>query len=145
MNETTPVAVDVTETNEKPYEFRRLKSTDVFLMSKIIGKIGVNEFTACFEKDEIKKMIATMTSEDSDEFELTSLVGIKVILEIANVILCNIPKCESEIIQMLSNVSGMKHKDVEELDVVVFTEMIIDFIKKEEFKDFIKVVSKLFK
>lgn len=128
----------------KPYEFRRLKSTDVFLMSKIIGKIGVNEFTACFEKDGIKKMISSVTGE-GEEVDFASVVGISVILEIANVILGNLPKCEREIFQMLASVSEMSQKDVEELDAVVFMEMIIDFIKKEEFKDFIKVASRLFK
>ena len=129
---------------EKPYTFRRLKSTDVFLMSKIIGKIGVNEFTACFEKDGIKKMIESATGENEGA-DFTSIVGISVILEIANVILCNLPKCEKEIFQMLSSVSGMHYSKVEDLDAVVFMEMVIDFIKKEEFKDFIKVVSRLFK
>lgn len=127
----------------KPYTFRQLKSTDVFLMSKIIGKIGVNEFTTCFENDGIKKMIADASEGETTDIE--SVVGIQVILEIANVILCNLPKCEKEIIQMLANVSGMAFTEVEDLDAVIFMEMVIDFIKKEEFKDFIKVVSKLFK
>jgi len=130
---------------KKPYTFRQLKSKDVFLMSKIIGKIGVNEFTACFEKDGIKKMIASFTGESAEDVDFTSVVGITVILEIANVILGNLPKCENEIYQMLSSVSGMAVKEVEDLDMTIFMEMIIDFIKKEEFKDFIKVVSKLFK
>ena len=135
----------IEEVVAKPYKFRQLKSKDVFLMSKIIGKIGVNEFTACFEKDGIKKMIASMTGESSEEVDFASVVGISVILEIANVILGNLSKCEREIYQMLSNVSGMTVEEVEDLDMTIFMEMIIDFIKKEEFRDFIKVVSRLFK
>jgi hypothetical protein len=129
----------------KPYTFRILQSKDVFLISKIIGKIGVNEFTACFEKDGIKNMIASVTGEAKEEADFASVVGISVILEIANVILGNLPKCEKEIFQMLSSVTGMSVEEVEGLDMVVFVEMVVDFIKKEEFKDFIKVVSKLFK
>lgn len=129
----------------KPYTFRKLKSTDVFLMSKIIGKIGINEFTACFEKDGIKKMIASFTGESDEETDFTSVVGISVILEVANVILGNLPKCEKEIFQLLSNVSEIPVEEIEDCDAVVFMEMVIDFIKKEEFKDFIKVASKLFK
>lgn len=129
----------------KPYTFRRLNSTDVFLMFNIIGKIGINEFTACFEKDGIKRMIASFTGESEEEVDFASVVGISVILEVANVILGNLPKCEKEIFQMLSNVSGIPYGNIAELDAVVFMKMVIDFIKKEEFKDFIKVVSGLFK
>lgn len=146
--ETTTIEIQEVKsevTTEKAYTFRELKSKDVFLMSKIIGKIGMNEFTACFEKDGIKNMIASFTGENKETADFASVVGISVILEIANVILGNLPKCETEIFQMLSNVSGMSIKEVEDLDMVTFADMVIEFVKKEEFKDFIKVVSKLFK
>ena len=146
--ETTTIEIQEVKsemTTEKAYTFRELKSKDVFLMSKIIGKIGMNEFTACFEKDGIKNMIASFTGENKETADFASVVGISVILEIANVILGNLPKCETEIFQMLSNVSGMSIKEIEDLDMVTFADMVIEFVKKEEFKDFIKVVSKLFK
>ena len=63
----------------------------------------------------------------------------------ADVIFKNLPKCEDDIIQMLSNTSNLTVAQVKKLSLAEFTEMVIDFIKKEEFKDFIKVVSKLFK
>ena len=131
------------ETDVKPYIFRKLSSVDVFPMFKIIGAIGINEFTACFEKDGVKNMIASVTGKSGDD--AASIVGISVILEIVNVIIGNLPKCENEIYQILSQTSNLSVKQVKELDMAVFFEMVIDFIKKEEFKDFIKVVSKLFK
>lgn len=134
------------ETEVKPYSFRRLSSVDVFPMFKIIGAIGINEFTACFEKDGIKNMIASFTGEDGEDGEdFSSIVGISVILEIANVIIGNLPKCEKEIYQLLSQTSNLSVEKIKKLDMAVFFEMIIDFVRKEEFKDFIKVVSKLFK
>ena len=126
------------------YTFRKLNSTDTFLMFKIIGKIGVNEFAACFEKDTVKQMIIAATGGENKE-NATAIVGVSVILEIANVIIGNLPKCEAEIYQMLSQTSDLTVKQVKELDFATFAEMVIDFIKKEEFKDFIKVVSRLFK
>ena len=131
------------EAAEKPYAFRKLSAVDVFPMFKIIGAIGINEFTACFEKDGIKNMIASFTGESGED--MSSIVGISVILEIANVIIGNLPKCENEIYQILSQTSNLTVAQVKKLDMAVFFEMVIDFIKKEEFKDFIKVVSKLFK
>ena len=131
------------ETAEKPYVFRKLSAIDVFPMFKIIGAIGINEFTSCFEKDGIKNMIASFTGESKED--MSSIVGISVILDIANVIIGNIPKCENEIYQILSQTSNLSPAQIKKLDMAVFFEMVIDFIKKEEFKDFIKVVSKLFK
>ena len=139
-----PDEAEIPATVEKPYKFRPLSSVDMFLMFKIIGKIGVNEFTVCFEKDGIQKLVASMTGND-DKNNIASVIGVSVVLEIANVIFGNLPKCEAEIYQMLSNTSNLSVDEVKKLDFAIFAEMIIDFIKKEEFRDFIKVVSKLFK
>ena len=123
---------------EPVYTFRKLNSTDTFLMFKILGKIGINEFTDCFKKDSVKEMLAGGSNA-------TTSVGISVMLEAANVIIGNLPKCEQEIYQMLSQTSNLTVEQVKELDFVTFFEMVIDFVKKDEFKDFIKVVSALFK
>lgn len=133
---------------EKAYIFRKLNSTDTFLMFKIIGKIGVNEFTACFEKEALQKMLARVTggnTEESGNENTTTVMGISVILEIANVIMNNVPKCEAEIYEMLSNTSNLTVDEVKGLDFATFASMVVDFIKKDEFKDFIKVVSGFFK
>lgn len=152
MSETTKNPVEImegVEVAEKPYTFRKLGGEDVFLMFKIIGKIGVKEFNACFENEGIKNLLMTMMGEQKEEGEeesqSVSVTYIAVILEVADVIFKNIPKCENEIFQMLSQTSDLSVEQVKKLDFAQFTEMVIDFIKKEEFKDFIKVVSKLFK
>lgn len=133
----------VNEEKEKPYTFRKFKSPDVFPMFKLVGKIGINEFTKCFEKDGVKDLIKSFTGENNDKS--ASIVGVSVMLEAANVILCNLPKCEGDIYSILSNTSNLTVDEIKELDLAVFTEMIIDFVKKDDFKDFFKVVSKLFK
>ena len=133
----------------KPYTFRTLGGEDAFLMFRIIGKIGVKEFNACFEHDGIKRLVAAMMGEkmanqDVEEASV-SVTYITVILEVADVIFRNLPKCETEVFQMLSQTSNLTVAQVKKLNLAQFTEMVIDFIKKEEFKDFIKVVSRLFK
>lgn len=135
----------------KPYTFRPLGGEDVFLMFKIIGKIGVKEFNACFENEGIKHLVAGLMGEkmaNADKVEETpsvSVTYISVILEVADVLFNNIAKCENEVFQMLSQTSNLTVAQVKKLPLAQFTEMVIDFIKKEEFRDFIKVVSKLFK
>jgi hypothetical protein len=128
-------------TMDKVYTFRKLNSTDTFLMFKIIGKIGVNDFAKSFDKDTVQDLIKNTKSAEN----ANTIVGISVMLEMANVVISNLPKCEAEIYQMLANTSNLSVKQVKELDFVTFTEMVVDFIKKEEFKDFIKVVSRSFK
>ena len=146
MNEKTVAAVAPigTDTAEKVYTFRTLEATDVFLMFKILGKIGINEFAECFGKDAVQKMLSTVTGEDGMK-NFTQMMGITVTLEVVNVIIGNLPKCEQEIFQMLANTSNLTVGQVKKLDFPTFTAMVIDFVKKDEFKDFIKVVSVLFK
>lgn len=130
----------------KPYTFRRLSSTDVFLMFRIISKIGVNEFTTCFGKDSVINTIKNMTDEQKQSDDGAMIATVSVMLEAANVILGNIGKCEREIYQMLANTSNLTIDEITaEGNGVLFLEMVVDFLKKEEFGDFFRVVSKLFK
>ncbi|MFI3173122.1 MAG: hypothetical protein R3Y58_12260 [Eubacteriales bacterium] len=148
----------VEEVVEKPYTLRALAGKDVFPMSKIISKIGINEFTKAFESQEIRKLASSFfkkkdgeTSEEVEDateveeetVDNTMIVGIGIALEMANIILTNISACEMELYIFLSGLSGYSKEEVAELPMNVFLEMIVDVCRKEEFKDFIKVVSKL--
>ena len=131
---------------EKPYTFRKLSSPDIFLMTKIIGKIGINEFVDCFDKDGVLGFIKGLTTEEKESESGAMLAAASVILEIANVVFGNLHKCEKEIYQLLEQTSNLTVEEITaEGNGVMFFEMLIDFIKKDEFPDFIKVVSKLFK
>lgn len=131
------------ETTEKKYELRELKSKDVFPMFCIIKKIGVQEFKECFETEEVKKAIKDI--QDNKKGANIDAVGFHVVIDIAALIISHIADAESEIYAFLSGISGISRKELEELDMVTFTEMIVDVFQKEEFKDFFGVVSKLFR
>lgn len=122
--------------SEKQYEFRELTSKDIFPMFKLLNKIGFKQFKECFNSDEVKKAIGTKEGVEA--------VGIAVVFDIAGIIVQNIPSCEDEIYKLLENVSNMKQKEIEKMPMAEFFEMIVDFIQKPEFKDFFKVVSRLF-
>lgn len=128
-------------TVEKPYTFRPLNATDMMPMFRIIGKIGIDEFSECFNSDAVKSIIKAGKNTAS----ITDQVGIKVFLGAANVVINHIPDCENEIFDILSSVSGLPVKEIKAFGFATYTRMIIDFLKKEEFKDFIGVVSELFK
>lgn len=110
-------------------------------MCAIIGKIGINNFTKCFNSDELLDVF----DKNKGAKNLTNLAGLTVVFEIANTIVSNVPQCEREIFDLLASVTGLKVNEIKAFGLATFTEMIIDFVKKEEFKDFFKVVSKLFK
>lgn len=150
MKETTikNEAVDMEESIEtvenepvKPYTFRKLSSKDIFLMTKILGKVGIRQFKGCFEGDALDAMMASFKEKKTDEALMS--IGVAVGFEGIDIIIGNLHKCENDIYQLLSNVSGLSIGEIEE-DALLFTEMLIDFFKKPEFPDFIKVVSKLF-
>ena len=68
MSETTKTTTEEVETTteevvEKPYEFRKLGSKDVFLMATIVSKIGINEFMACMESKSMKSLVEKLTSK----------------------------------------------------------------------------------
>lgn len=127
----------------KAYELRTLCADDVFPMFKIISKIGIKEFKSCFESEDVKEAIKSATNgETQDGLEV---IGLGVAMEIASVIMANIPQAKEDIYLFLAQVSGMSKDDIRNLPISTFTEMIIDVVKKEEFKDFFGVVSKLFK
>lgn len=130
--------------SEKAYELRELQSKDMFLMLKLLNKIGIKEVKTVFESDSVKDKIKNMKNGGSKE-DMASVVGLSVALEIAGIVLENIPSCETEIYSMLSAISGMKPKAIQELSPAVFAEMIIEIFQKDDFRDFFKVVSKFFK
>ena len=119
-------------------------------MIKIISKIGLDELTQIFEGDALKSLIAQAKQiKGSNNTEQTEqpkkqnldIIGIGVALKLVNKILEHIPLCEQEVYTLLSRVSSMSVEEVQHLDIDVFMGMILDFIMKEEFKDFFKVAS----
>lgn len=122
--------------SETTFELRTLEAKDIAPMAAILTKIGVSEFKQCFSPEELQGLSDERTAE---------AVGIVVGINIAGVILANYEKAQTEIFKFLASLSGKDIKEVEELPLDIFTNMIIAVIQKEEFKSFFSVVSKLFK
>jgi uncharacterized UPF0160 family protein len=128
------------------FELRRLKSDDIFPMFKIISKIGLKEIKESLDPATLGK-IADAFKKDNQDVKADDLVysiGFSVVLDLAQIVIANLPSCKKEIYTLLAQVSGKTEKEIGDLDMVTFTEMIVAFFKKDEFKDFIGVVSKLF-
>lgn len=129
--------------SEANYTLRSLMADDIFPMLNIISKIGIKEFKGCFEAPDVKNAIGKIAagSESSD----LNAVGLIVALDIAQIVMTNLPKAKDDIYQLLSQVSGIDKKLIAALPMSMFAQMIIDLVRKEDFADFFQVVSKLFK
>ena len=110
-------------------------------MFKIMNKIGFRKFKDCFKSPEI----ASMAKSANADSEVVENIGMSVLFDVVGIVIENIPACEDDIYSLLASVSNLDKKEVQEMGMSAFIEMIVDFIKKPEFKDFFKVVSRLFK
>lgn len=133
---------DVIETVETPiYEFRKLKSTDLFLMIKLIKKIGLDNLTDAINADALKTlMTGTEGKTEADYYE----VG-KTVIDMVQVIIERLEYCEKEIYDLLEATSNLSRQELEDLDVDVFIEMITAFVKKEEFRQLFTRAASLLK
>ena len=119
-------------------ELRPLKATDITPVCKIISAIGFKEFRGCFEGEQIKALLANGNLDASS-------VGIGVLLEIAGVVIQNIPKADTEIEKFAASVSGLPVNEIRAMDFTDYVDLIIRIVKKQEFQDFFSRVARLFK
>ncbi len=118
----------------KVYTLRALQSDDLFLMLKVINKIGIKEVKKCFESEAVVKAITAMT--DGKKVKDTATVGMTVMLEIADVLARNLPACRDELYQLLSTLSSMTVEEIAKLPMLTMVDMVMDVIKMQEFADF---------
>jgi hypothetical protein len=131
---------------EVKFELRGLKSDDMFPMFGILSKIGFKDLKNNLTPERVTELTkAFKKQDDSNPVDMSTYVGFNIMLEVVEIIMKNLPNCKVEIYTLLSSLSGMTVKQISNLDMVTFTEMIIAVVQKEEFKDFFKVVAKLFK
>ena len=132
--------------NETKFELRGLKSEDMFLMFGILSKIGFKDLKNSLTPDKVTEMTTAFQKQDGqDSSDMSTFIGFNIMMEVVEIVMKNLPSCKVEIYTLLSSLSGMTVKDISDLDMVTFTEMIIAVVQKEEFKDFFKVVARLFK
>lgn len=127
----------------KKYELRELKADDLFLMLKIINKIGVKEARECFNTLEVKQALANR--EEGNDDAAISAIGMHVMFEVANLIVSRLPDCKEELYAFLSSLSGMKIKEIADMAMVDFYDMVMDVVKHPNFKDFFQRVVGSFK
>lgn len=126
-------------------ELRNLQATDIFLIVKILNKIGYEKIRKEINVDEIMSVREKLSTTD-DEKKKTSLIaeyGVNVVMSVLGILLENLPLIEQDLYNFVGSVAGIKAKDVAKMDINKFVDLLIEIINKEEFKDFFKRASKL--
>ena len=131
--------------DEVKFELRGLKSDDMFPMFGILSKIGFKDLKNSLTPDRVAELTSAFQKQDGSDADMSTYLGFNIMVEAVEIIMKNLPSCKMEIYTLLSSLSGMTVKQIADLDMVTFTEMIIAVVQKEEFKDFFKVVAKMFK
>lgn len=126
---------------EKVYEFRKLKATDLFLVLKLVKKIGLNALTEAYYNglDKVTEASKQKNSNDTDYAE----IGIAM-LGVAQIIVERIIDCENEIYNLLEATSNLTIDEIKDLDMQTFISMIADFVKQKEFTELFTQAVSLF-
>ena len=125
---------------------RKLKATDVMPMLTILRKIGFEKIKEKITPEKIETLKKTFNDfKNSEVDDLSTFLGFNVVVEVVEMILDGLPKVEHDIFSFVASVAGVTTDEVKDMDLPVFTEVIMEIVTKEEFSDFFKVVSKFFK
>lgn len=132
-----------TVVEEKPYKFKELGFDDIFPMMALINKIGLEKVLGLMENKAIFNLIQgkkpmKMDEEGNeviDQDEYVKQVGIAVVA-IIQLVLSSFKDCRNELYEVLSTASNLTFEEVSKLPLKHVSPMIVDFIKKDDFKDF---------
>lgn len=133
--------MDFQENKTPRFTLRKIKSRDLGKVCKILSKIGINKMADEFGKEKIMMLMEGLSVDEKKE-DIAAFLGMDVALNCVNIILANIDNCMDDVLEYLSDMSGLD-KDAIDDDPSLMIEMLYAYINKEEFKDFYKVVLKL--
>ena len=123
------------------YELRKMTSADIFPMCTIIKKIGIDEVKKIINSPELMSLVSNSKGKD----DRTTAIGMSFMLDIASLIVGNIPKIEADLYKFLASMAKTTEKELREISPADFLELVIAVLKHEDFKDFFKVASQLLK
>lgn len=130
---------------EKPkaYQFKKLEAPHLFLVLNLVKKIGVENVKKIISGEMISTAITASKGETlkEDQYAMIGMIA----FDIAGLVIERLAECEHEIYALLEGTSNLSRQEIMHLDIVTFTEMIVDFIKKEELVGFLQAVLKFFK
>lgn len=132
-------------TVEKPYKFKELGFDDIFPMMALINKIGIEKILSLMENKAIFNLIQGQKpmkideegNEVEDKDEYLKQVGMAMVAIVQLIIGC-LGNCRNELYTVLASASNLTVEEISKLPLKYVSSMIVDFVKKDDFKDFFK-------
>lgn len=124
------------------YPMRNIDAQDIILLSTIISKIGFKEFARCFDSPELQ---AAVSQSGDGKAAAIEQIGMAVVLDIAGIVIANIPKCADDIFRFVASLTGKDTDHIRHMPLDGLLELLVAIVKKDEFKAVFRVASKLFK
>lgn len=126
------------------YKIRKPKATDLPVACKILKGIGLKNIAKCFNNDDIEVFKKSISGKEVTD-EMLNKAGLMVILSIGDLIFEKMEDIQVDLFRFISNLTGLKVKEVEDLSLTDLANIVIAILKEPDFTDFIKVVLKLSK
>lgn len=126
-------------------KIKKLTTRDIFPTLKMIKAFGVGEFKKVFTPENLARITTTSKKEDKDNDKVTYEIGVDVVLEIVDIFISSIGRCEDEIYEYMAHVTESTPEEIADLPMADFAQLVIDLVTGEGFGDFFTVVSKLLK
>lgn len=134
---------------EKKYQLRNPKAEDIFVMFRVISKIGISNIKKIFNAQYVKEIMETAEKENDAEEnnaeKKPEAIGMYIVFDIASTILENMDNAKADIYAFLARLSGMKETEIADMEAADFADLVIETIQLEGFRDFFQRVLGLFK
>lgn len=132
-------------------EMRELRGDDMFSMLSIIGKLDIkDDLVELFEKQQEKdgKMLGHLSkkptkAEKEKQERMLEKRGMQMIAGLIQTILANINKAKLDINTFLADLTNTSIQEIQELNFVDYTQLLVKFFKKPELKDFLTSISSI--
>ena len=125
---------------KKPYEFRKLKADDLFLVLNLVKKIDLKSLSLAYQNG-LDKFVELKGKEvDDKEYADAGMA----MFNVAQIIIERITECKNEIYDLLVATSNLTLEQIKDLDISVFIAMIKDFVTQKEFTDLFTQAIQLF-
>lgn len=122
-------------------EMRELRGDDLFTMLNIVTKLGIkDEFVKLFD-GAVADAKANAENEDADNEDADnsineSVMGVKVVAALLQVVLGNLSVVKHELNSLLADLTGQTEQQIADLPFSDYTGLIMAFFKKPELTDF---------
>lgn len=117
-------------------EMRKLNGQDLFPMLKILSKAKVKNMVLDFlkKRDKLSKL-KELTEEETKE------IGMEIFADIIDTAMCNLDLAKEDINKLLASLCNLRVDEIDNLGMIEYTTLVMDFFSKEELSDFFKCIS----